>query len=96
MDDYMYNILPDDDHEYDRLKSFLSMFDFRNIKSIQTYFDEDTNTYEIKLVYNYYMNEPFHKFYIDDNKNKIEFLINKYLEIPSDRFTIETEISEKH
>lgn len=96
MDDYMYNILPEDEHEHDRLKSFLSMFDFKGVKSIHTHFNEEDGVYEIKLVYNYYMDEPFYKFNIEDTKNKIEFLVTKYLEIPSDRLSIESEISEKY
>lgn len=96
MDDYMYNILPEDDYEYDRLKSFLSMFDFKGVKSIHTHFNEEDNTYEIKLVYNHYMNEPFYKFNIEDTKNKIQFLVNKYLEIPNDQISIQSEISEKY
>lgn len=96
MDDYMYNILPEDGHEYDRLKSFLSMFDFKGVKSIYTHFNEEDDIYEIKLVYNHYMSEPFYKFNIEDTKNKIQFLVNKYLEIPNDQISIQSEISEKY
>lgn len=95
MEDYMYNMLPQDENEYDRLKSFLGMFTFKGVRSILTHFDENSNSYNIKLIYSHYMSEPIYRFNIESDENKIKFLIEKYLEIPNDRITIESEIEKK-
>ena len=95
MEDYMYNMLPQDENEYDRLKSFLGMFTFKGVRSMLTRFDEDSEVYEIKLIYNHYMNEPIYRFNIESDEDKIKFLINKYLEIPNDQISIKSEIEKK-
>jgi hypothetical protein len=82
----------------EKLRSFVSMLNFGNVKKIEIEYDEDTETYNLTMIYrNYGHDSQFSDIvygHMESDSQKLKFLIHKYIEIPNDQINVESKIED--